>query len=306
MFKRIIIWLFILLVSGTGQFYLFQHFSAKTEQKADLDKPSASLGQAVANSIHQTVTDPYFLPLEKLALFLDSKPKTREIKMETLVNWAPDDNFPTCFVLDLDAKGWEIDHATSPWVLEGVFNFIESNLGVNGGSRDIAITSLKIEDETWWLGYLKIPPQSYQPRYVAGVFFSIDQYLARDVPRLLNIMTNRVRFPLTSFQRNKGQNLGRPDGHIAFQIFDDKGEMYYQSGKTFAEDKLIYSEKEWYDQTIVCMQRDWDIRVYSDNAELPIDFARNRLIMVLVILASSVLISLGFWLGIGGGSGQSQ
>ena len=217
--------------------------------------------------------------------------------MDMLTKWAPVLDFPTCFVYDIQSEKWQIDRPVSPWVLEAVLDYIRMG---NFGKRmrgTISTTILQIEGQTYWLGCNRLPLEPRDPVQIAGVFFSMDHYLAEDVPRLIDELVERSRFPLVPFQHTLPVDMSRPDGSISFRILDDDGEAYLQRGRTFDQDKMVYSELQYYQRTIVCMQEGWDLQIFSTNAEAPIDHSAKNHRTYIVIAIMLVLVSIMYWWG---------
>ncbi|MBT3232562.1 MAG: hypothetical protein HN356_07080 [Calditrichaeota bacterium] len=296
MIRRTVGYILILLVVVSVEAYFFIGSNPEPPE-IDLNTPSPALGQAVASAIHQTVSDPYFEPLEKLGRLLNQKPGTKNISLDELTQWATDDQLPTCFIYDVKTRDWEIDHPTSPWILDGILEYIKLDIGSESNNGKASITTLKAEGETWWLGYVRIPPDWKNPNQIAGVFFSIDQYLVRDVPRLVDNVVLRPRFPLVPFQQTPPLDMRREEGHIALRILDENGEVYLQRGKDFKDENLIYSESQWYPNPIVCMQRGWDLQVFSAAPKPETGGELDQKEQLAIMIVSIILISIIYWVG---------
>jgi hypothetical protein len=268
------------------------------KQSIELDAPSPALGKAVATSVHQAVTDPYFRPLEKLAEYMGGNPDCDMITIEQMTKWAPDNEFPTCFVWDTDGSRMEVDNAASPWAMEMVVEQIRVGMEKENPRGLLYISTFQVEGEKYWLGYLKIPRLSDDPTQIAGVFFCMDRYLNDDVPRLIDELVSRQRFPLVDFQLNDLPQHGESDGSISIRILNEKGKIYFQHGRNFDEKQMIYSESRWYPNPIVCMQEGWDLQVFSANAT-PQEEAENKQgIYWGAFILTMVLVSLLYWLGV--------
>jgi len=285
----------IAVVAGV-HYYLYGVWHTK-EVKPDLDSPSPALGKAVATVIHQAVTDPYFRPLEKLHWFLSQNPGVDQIAIELLTKWSPDDEFPVCFVWtrDMQLGAWKIDHPASPWVIETVQRMVAEGLRTPNPQGRLNIGSIEMDGEKYWLGYMRVPLDSPNPNQIAGVFFSIDDYLKRDVPRLINDVTQRARFPLVQFQQDHEPIHNEKDGFISFRILNEDKETYYEQGRTFEPYQRIYAESQYYPKPIVCMQEGWDLEVFSANIPPPApehETKRNPLIWIILECLS---VSGLFW-----------
>ncbi len=279
--------------------YLSSGSSEDTEMRMDLDTPSPALGEAVANSIHQALTDPYTLPLEKLAQYLTKDIQHDMITIVQMSKWTQDDYFPICFIWDTDGSRIQVDKGASPWVLERILTIVREGLLVENPDGLPFINSFEVQGEKYWLGFLKVPLLTDEPNQIAGVFFSIDSYLAEHVPRLIDNLVRRRYFPLVDFQRDDQYDFDMPDGDISFRILDEKGELFLQRGRTFDEDKLIYASSQWYDERIVCLKRGWDLQVFSVNAGLMKTDNAKRGVGILMYISSLVLGSFFYWIGIG-------
>lgn len=297
MIRRLFGFILILAVLVSVEMYIIMDMEPEPPE-VDLNTPSPALGQAVATAIHQAVSDPYFVPLEKIGILLNSKPGTKNISLDMLTKWAPDDQIPTCFVYDVKNRDWQIDHPTSPWILEALLDYVNLEIGSEGNDGKVSITTLKAEGETWWLGYIRIPPDWKNPNQVAGVFFSMDQYIARDVPRLVDNVVMRTRFPLVPFQQTPPIDMRRDEGHISVRILNEEGEIYMQRGRDFNDEDLIYSESKWYPNPIVCMQRGWDLQVFSTASEPEVDEPSTHKMRWVIMVLSIVLVSGIYWFAV--------
>lgn len=291
--RRIIANLLILVVIGSLYFVVG---GRSPRSSPTLDTPSPALGRAVATAVHQTLTDPYFAPLERIADYLDRHPEVREVDVDLLTKWAPDDELPTCFVWNCDNSRLQLDHPTSPPVIETVLQRLKEGMGVLNPRQLIYISTFRAEEEEFWLGFIRVPLGSGAPAQMAGVFFSLDHYIKNDVPRLIGAMTNRPRFPLVEFQRNDPPIRGEREGDIALRVMDADGEVYYQSGRTFDPEKMIYSESRYFPKPIVAMQVGWDLRVFSARFEPPPP-GPSRLMVWGALMAAGLIASLLFWWG---------
>ncbi|MDP8240537.1 MAG: hypothetical protein P9X24_15705 [Candidatus Hatepunaea meridiana] len=287
----------LLLVIIVGV-YFFTDKNAVEETKPDLEMPSPALGKVVATAIHQAVTDPYFAPLEKLAQFLSADPQHDMVTIDQMSSWAPDDEFPICFVWDTDGNKIEVNNAASAWAMDEVVSRVRQAMFRDNPRGLLFINTFIVENEKYWLGFVKVPKQSSDPNQMVGVFFSMDRYLSEDAPRLIDNVVSRRRFPLVQFQLNDKPIHNEKDGDICFRILDNKGEEYFQSGRTFDPEKMIYSESTYYPNPIVCLQQGWDLQVFSSNAvqgsESDADDKGRNVIFIIAI----VLISIVYWGGI--------
>ena len=295
MLRRIIAYILLLMVI-IGIHIYFAKSTVIPEQSLTLETPSPALGQAIANAVHQTVTDPYLVPLEKLVEYLANDPNCQEMTVDLLAKWAPDNDIPTGFVWDVVQGGFQMDHPTSPWVLEAVMERVRRELDV-GSDNLLHINVFEMEGERYWLGFLHLPYKSIQPNQVAGVFFSIDDYLDVDAPRLIDDMINRQRFPLVPFQRNNPPIRGEPDGDISIRILDADGETYLQHGRTFDPDKMIYAESQHHSHPIVCLQEDWDLQVFSANLVPHSSESNQHRTKYILLIVELILATVLYWWG---------
>lgn len=296
--------IYLLLVGAVVVWYLWGERKSEEPKQPDrlseLVVPSPALGRTVATAIHQAVTDPYFVPLERLNWFLTKNPQSEEISLDMLTKWAPDDEFPTCFVWSRDkVRGaWRIDQPESPWVIEVAQGMIVEGLRQPNPQGRMQIGQFTSDGKKYWIGYMRIPLTSSNPRQVAGVLFSMDDYLDKAVPRWLNHLTQRARFPIVKFQADYPPIRGEEEGDISFLIRDDNKEVYYQQGRNFEPEKLIYSESVYYPEPIVCMQEGWDIEVYSLEKVVPPPEpkgVKRELLRLLLLLLLLTVIHWGGW-----------
>lgn len=294
---RRIIGFFLIIGLITGAHLVLVKHLSRPAPEPGLNLPSPALGQAIATTFHQALTDPYFAPLENLVRYLNENPGIRDISIDVLTKWALDDKFPTCFVLDVKKEGWEIDHPTSLWVLDEILSCLRTGMLSSRKKGSLSVVTPEIEGETWWLGYIRIPPDAHMPDKIAGVFFSIDRYLAEDVPRFVDNVATRSRFPMVPFQQTAPVDMSRMDGHISIRILDDNGEVYLQRGRSFDPENLIYSELQFYQRPIVCMQQGWDLQVFSTNAKQKVDESSWKKGTVAITIITVLLISLVYWFG---------
>lgn len=297
--KRITAYI-LMLILLVGFYYYTARISVKGEEgSVALDTPSPALGKAIATAIHQTVTDPYFRPLEKLADYLNENPECDMITIEQMQRWSVDDELPTCFVWDTDGTKFLLSQGASPWALEIVAEKLREGIVHDNPHGLLYIYTFRVEAENYWLGFLKVPKHVDDPTQMVGVFFSMDRYLGNYVPRLIDDMASRARFPLVSFQLNDPPMHGENDGKISFRILDERGNTYFQRGRTFTEDKMIYSESKWYPKPIVAMQEGWDLQVFSaDAVTMQNDTEDNKMLDGLFITLI-VIVSLIYWWGSG-------
>ncbi len=279
-----------------GLYILTGQKPEEEEPQSDLDTPSPALGRAVATAVHQAVTDPYFAPLEKLAEYLSEDLDRDMITIDQMTKWALDDQFPICFVWETDGSRIEVDNPASPWALEQVVEIIRQCVYKDNPSGLLFVNTFKVKDEKYWLGFLKVPMNAEEPTQMVGIFFSMDHYIIEDVPRLIDKLVSRRRFPLVAFQLNDPPMQKEPDGDISFRILDESGVVYFQRGRTFEQDKMIYAESTWYPKPIVCMQENWDLQVFSSNAVAPEKEGRkNRKPWLAYIIALMVVTFLYWW-----------
>jgi len=296
MFKRLTAYILTLILLLGFYFYMTRIIITEKDG-IELDTPSPALGKAIATAIHQTVTDPYFMPLEKLADYLNQNPEADMISIEQMTRWSIDDELPTCFVWDTDGSNFKLSHGASAWALEIVIEKLNEHILRENPRGLLYINTFRTNGENYWLGFLKVPKRSDDPTQMAGVFFSMDRYIDTYVPRLIDEMVNRPRFPIVSFQLNDPPMHGENDGDISFRILDEHGNTYLQRGRTFSEDKMIYSESKWFPKPIIAMQEGWDLQVFSTNAVPPRDDARNNKMRDGMFITLLVIISLLYWWG---------
>ncbi len=279
-----------------GLYILTGQIPEREEPQADLDTPSPALGRAVATAVHQAVTDPYFAPLEKLAEYLSEDPDRDMVTIDQMTKWAPDDRFPICFVWEADGSRIEVDNPASPWALEKVVEIARQCVYKDNPRGLLFIKTFNVQGEKYWLGFLKVPKHAEEPTQMVGVFFSMDNYIREDVPRMIDKLVSRRRFPLVPFQLNDPPMQKEPDGDISFRILDKSGSVYFQRGRTFEQAKMIYAESIWYPKPIVCMQEGWDLQVFSSNAVTPEEEGRrNRKSWIEYIIALMAVTFLYWW-----------
>ena len=107
----------------------------------------------------------------------------------------------------------------------------------------------------------------------------------------------RPRFPLVPFQQTPPLDMRREEGHIALRILDENGEVYLQRGKDFKDENLIYSESQWYPNPIVCMQRGWDLQVFSAAPKPETGGELDQKEQLAIMIVSIILISIIYWVG---------
>ena len=261
----------------------------------DLSVPSPALGQVIANSVHRAVTDPYFRPLEKLAGYMREKLEIKEIDIDQLTKWAPDDKFPTCFVWDIRTGSIKIDQPASPWGIEIVVEHVQEALQLDNPGGHLYINTFNVNDEKYWLGFFRIPRVPALTNQVAGVFFNIDSYLQTDVPRLIAELVEAPRFPLAAFQKSEPPIHGEEEGDISIRIIDDNDEVYYQNGRNFEPEMMIYSETKYYLNPIVCLQEGWDLQVFSSNVVISQKPVNQKKLFDGFLVAALLIISLVYW-----------
>ncbi len=271
------------------------NFESEEKEELELDSPSPALGRMIATAIHQVVTDPYLDPLEKLSQYLASDHSKTDLRVDLLTKWATDYEMPTCFVHDLLMGTTQIDHPASPWVLEEIVNKISIDLQQKNSNNLISVSTFVIDDEKYWLGFTRVPYNSTKPRQIAGVFFSIDSYLDSYVPRLINEMVNRTRFPIVEFQQNNTMNRNKVDGAIGFRILMSDNSEYFQQGRTFDSNKMIYAESQYYPEPVVCMQRGWDLQVFSSNVIANTEEDSIQINPLLLLLIELTLVTVLYW-----------
>ncbi len=265
--------------------------------KPDLETPTPRLGQVVATAIHQAVTDPYMAPLEGLARYLSENPDRSDISIQMMTKWAPDDQMPICFTWNADGGGLQLDHPASPWALEEVVSRLRQGMMMENPHGDLYVDTFEAQRERYWLGFLRVPARPSRPRQMIGVVFSIDRYLSEDVPRFIDRLIDRNRFPLFRFQKTSEPLAGETEGDISIRILRGDGEVYFQRGRNFDPRKLIYSESQWYPHPIVCMQRGWDLQVFSTRAAAPDRSDRMRSAGYRLTALMVALVTLFYWWG---------
>ena len=262
-----------------------------------MDTPSPSLGKAVATAVHQALTDPYFAPLERLAAYLRENPDSDRVTLEQLVRWSPDDRLPTCFVWDPGSDHIGFSEPSSPWALEEVVNRLRQGMFKSNPRGLLMVDTFSVEEDRYWLGFLKVPLQSEAPSMLAGVFLNIDDYLAEDAPRQITKLTDRRRFPSFELQRNEPPLHNEPDGDLSFRILNQEGEVYYQHGRMFEPTQMIYSESRYYPNPIVALQEGWDLQVFSSKVVKPADRERQVRRAGWGVLGALLVIGLAYWWG---------
>lgn len=261
-----------------------------------LDTPSPALGKVIATAFHQALSDPYFAPLEKLTAYLDRHPGMSAISVDMLSKWAPDDEIPTCFVWNTDGSKLQLDHGADPEVIDGVLKHLRDGLAKVNTNQLLYLKFLRVNGEKYWLGFIRIPLGSANPTQMAGAFFSMDHYIESDVPRLINEMINRPRFPLTTFQADS-KLLGEPDGsHLSMRILKENGDVYFQRGRTFDQTSLIYAESQYFPKPIVAMMEGWDLQIFSANVSAKPASDSSLLHWILYGFAA-LIMSIIWWVG---------
>jgi len=252
----------------TGLFFTMAILTGERQptELPTLDDPSPALGKAVATAVHQALTDPYFAPLERLALWMEANPTRESITVDLLSKWAPDDEFPTCFVWNTDGSRLQFDHPIDPAAVELLVQRLREGLAKPNPTQLLFVSSFRVEGERYWLGFVGVPAGSPYPAQIAGAFFSIREYLNLHVRRLIDDMATRPRFPLFEFQ-SSDPSSGRKRGDLSIRILDKEGEVFYQFGSTFDEAKLIYAESQFFPKPIVALQEGWDVQVFSSNVQ---------------------------------------
>ncbi|MFH0765220.1 MAG: hypothetical protein V2A61_02245 [Calditrichota bacterium] len=294
---RHIIALILLLLVLLGSQYLLTMIQNPQPQAPGLDDPTPALGETVASAVHQALTDPYFAPLERMGEFLEQHPNPETFSVDLLTKWVPDDEFPTCFVLDANKEGIQVDHPSSPWVLEQLVRRIREGHRLDNPQGRLQVAIFNADNQKFWTGFLSIPLGSPQPKWVAGVFFSLDRYLESDVPRLLDRLINRQRFPLVAFENTGVAAKDGKGGHISLRILNASGEVYLQRGQTFDPDKMLYAESKWYPEPIVCLQKKWDLQIFSSRAKLASPLPQRGFLVYLVMAISALAAIIIFWWG---------
>ena len=268
-----------------------------------LDTPSPALGKAAATAVHQALTDPYFAPLERLAAYLHENPKSDSISLELMVRWSIDDQFPTCFVWDVRTEHLEFSQPSSPWALEEVVSRLRQGMLRDNPRSLLMVDTFSVDGERYWSGFLKVPLSGYPLTMMAGVLVNMDDYLEEDAPRLIGKFTERRRFPLFELQRNDPPLHGEPDGDLAFRILDGKGNIYFQQGRDFNPEQMIYSESQYYPNPIVAMQEGWDLQVFSSKAVKPL--AHSLMVRRTSWRLAGVLLLVGLFYWWGGTRGKA-
>lgn len=270
--KRWLGWAFLLLLWSLTLWGVDATWKKRSKER---ERPYRELGKVIATVIHQVLTDPYFLPLEKLSHHLTLHPQLTHLTVDLLAKWAPDNEFPTCFVWNTDGSLLQLDHSLPPPVAEALVNELKSSLGGRIGQHTLFISLFNADGQRWWLGFLPVPLRSPFPTQMAGALFSLEDYLNHYVPRLLKDMAERPRFPLVEFEPNDPHSTRQ--GTFSFRILREDGSVFYQQGKNFDPNHLIYSESRHQSApVIVAMQRGWDLEIYrspgANEAGLPRSF----------------------------------
>jgi len=191
-------------------------------------------------------------------------PDRGEVNIDQMAKWAPDDDLPTCFVWWTDGSRLATDHPVDPDAMQIVLDNLRSTLGEGLRPGQLFIRTFKAHGERHWLGFLPVPMTNLMPYQFAGCFFSIDRYLEKDVPRLIDGFIDRPRFPLAEFESDHPGV--RPDGHVALRILNGDDEVFLERGRTFTPEQLLYSEsKSNPGPVIVALQRNWDLEIYSSR-----------------------------------------
>ncbi len=268
----------------------------RTADAPSLDTPSPALGKVVATAIHQTLSDPYFVPLEKLTSYLDRHPGMSSVSVDMMSKWALDDEIPTCFVWNTDGSKLQLDHGADPQVIDGVLKKLQDGLTKVDPNQLLYLKFLRVNGEKFWLGFIRIPLGSAYPTQMAGAFFSMDRYIESDVPRLINGMINRPRFPLAIFQADS-KLLSEPHGsNLSMRILKDNGDVYFQRGRTFEKSNLIYAESQYFPKPIVAMMEGWDLEIFSAAAEST-PFTGSALFHWSLYTLAALLLSIVWWVG---------
>ncbi len=270
-----------------------------------LETPSPALGKVVATAFHQALSDPYFAPLEKLTAYLDRHPGMAGISVDMLSKWASDDDIPTCFVWNTDGSKLQLDHGSDPAVIEGVVKRLQDGLATINPNQLLYLKFLRVNGEKFWLGFIRIPLGSARPTQMAGAFFSMDRYIESDVPRLINEMINRPRFPLTVFQADSKLLGEMPGSHLAMRILKENGEVYFQRGRTFTDNNLIYAESQFFPKPVVAMMEGWDLQIFSSNVQ-ETAASESALFHWGLFGLTALLLSLVWWIGTRGSHSPVQ
>lgn len=293
MFRRIIGSIVILTVLAATALFT-EHRSEPVEMR--LDTPSPALGKVIANEVHQTLSDPYLLPLEKLVQTLGRFPGTSDISVDMLTRWCSDDELPTCFVWNTTGNRFQIDRSTDRELIDQIIEHLQEGLNRGNTRQLLSINTIRYKGEKFWLSYLGLPIGAPAPVQIAGAFFSVDRYLESDAPRLLNEMINRPRFPLVDFQADS-RFLGEVDNsHLSLRIVKGNGDVYFQRGRTFDKEKLIYAESQYFRTPVVALMEGWDLQVFSANAN-PALVTDSPLKRRLFFGGAALIISLIWWMG---------
>jgi len=292
--KRIIGFM-LLIVTITGTFYSYYQQVKPRDPVPDLSTPSPLLGQTVANALHQAMSDPYLVPFERAVQYLNSNSGHEYIELSKLTYWASDNKFPTFFTFEIELDKFSFDKATSAWAVDAVKKELYRKVYAKKLAHSPKIVFLEIEGERWWMGSIVVSDGSQSAPEIIGAFFNVETYLNEHIPRFIDTVVKRKRFPLISFQTSElfgGLNRGQ----IAIRILDDQKRVYLQRGYNLDADLLIYAESKWYDNTVVCLNTGWDLEVYSVNPMTKGDprhgLEPSMLVLFLIMLG---LISLIYW-----------
>ena len=292
--KRIIGFI-LLLATISGTLYLYYQQVKPRDSVPDLSTPSPLLGQTVANALHQAMSDPYLLPFEKAIRYLNRNPESTYIDLSQLSSWVDDDEFPTFFTFEIEIDKFSFDKPTSAWAVDAVKSELYRKVYSTKLAHSPRIVILDFDGERWWMGAIVVSDGLHSAPEVVGAFFNLDTYLKEHVPRFIDNVVKRKRFPLISFQTSELLG-GVNSGQIAIRILDDQKSVYLQRGHNFEPELLIYAESKWYDNTVVCLNAGWDLQVFSVTPMTEEDIApnleRNLLLLLIIMLG---LISLIYW-----------
>lgn len=292
--KRIVGYL-LLLATITIAFYLSFEQEKPEKTALNLRTPSPLLGQTIANALHQAMSDPYLVAFERAMEFLSSNSDATYIELSRFADWAPDSQFPTFFTFNSQTGNFSFDKPTSAWAADGVKSELYRKSYTTKLGQPIRIVILDIQGQRWWMAAIVVSDGSQAEPEVIGAFFNIDNYLKEHIPRFIDNVVQRKRFPLIPFQTSSlSGNLSK--GQISIRILDNKKRVYLQRGNNFEPDLLIYAESKWYDNTVVCLNTGWDLQIFSTVPMIIVEkepnLSRNRLILMITILG---IISLVYW-----------
>ena len=287
---------FILILSATTLgFYLVFELERPVDSGLDLSTPSPLLGQTIANALHQAMSDPYLVPFERAVEFLINNPGSAHIELSQFTDWAIDNRFPIFFSFESEIDKFSYDKPTSAWAVDAVKNELYRKPYRKKLEPGVKIVILEIEGKRWWMGAIVVSDGSQTSPQVIGAFFDIDNYLREHIPRFVDKVVLRKRFPLVSFQ-SSSLSSEITSGQFSIRILDEQNKVYLQRGYNFEPDSLIYAESNWYDNTVVCLNTGWDLQVFStvpltlnEKEQMPY---RNRLIIMLTMLG---LTSAFYW-----------